>query len=335
MANGFSIEVRVRVPASELGSALAWKEAFFDRLWSVFGSEGMTGIHEGSVLATSKGVQERGVALLDGATAPEDRDWVGNHRQIRAVLFFSDRQGAQKAKHWFMKNDRRVAVGKPTLIEDQDWNAQWRAKFKGVAIGRRWRIDPPWLAKSGKTKSQILINPGAGFGTGTHETTYLCLDEIIAFAGLRDARLTRRRIGEGFSALDFGSGSGVLAFALAKCGARSVTGVEIDALALDNAKENAALNGLEKRVRFKRTLPGGRFDVIVANILRPVLVEHAQALVSRLKMNGVLILSGLLVKDVASVRAAYSARLGDRWHSRVRRRGEWRAIVWERDRDIE
>src|SRR5690606_24204495 len=94
-------------------------------------------------------------------------------------------------------------------------------------------------------------------------------------------------------------------------GAR-VDGVEIDPLAIENAEENAILNRLEERIVFRRTLDGlaEPYDLVLANILKPVLLEFAEALVRRLKPGGGLILSGLIDRDVAEVNAAYSRLLG-------------------------
>jgi ribosomal protein L11 methyltransferase len=167
----------------------------------------------------------------------------------------------------------------------------------------------------------LRINPGAGFGTGTHETTQLCLEAI----GLR------ARVAGGLSGarvLDFGSGSGILSIGAALAGGQ-VNGVEIDELAIDNAVENARLNGVEDKIHYSRTLQAAQaiYPVVIANILKPVLIEHAPELARRLdRHGGTLILSGLIDKDVADVSACYSALLGK---PPVKKElGEWRALVW-------
>jgi len=133
--------------------------------------------------------------------------------------------------------------------------------------------------------------------------------------------------------LDFGSGSGVLTLAAALLGARESLGVEIDGLAVQNAEENRRLNGLSgPQVAFRDRLPdlgddetSGRYDLIVANILKPVLIGHVSELRARLSIGGTVILSGLMEPDVADVRRAY-AEAGIEF-DRVEKLGEWRALM--------
>jgi len=109
------------------------------------------------------------------------------------------------------------------------------------------------------------------------------------------------------------SGSGILAIGAAKLGA-TLDGVEIDPLAIDNACENAELNDVGSAVKFSRTLAAaeGAYDLVLANILRPVLIEHAPALTRKIASGGTLILSGLIASDVPEIVATYSALLGGR-----------------------
>jgi ribosomal protein L11 methyltransferase len=160
----------------------------------------------------------------------------------------------------------------------------------------------------------LRINPGAGFGTGTHETTQLCLEAIA-----KAPRAAR--------ALDFGSGSGILSIALALLGSE-VDSVEIDPLAIDNARENAGLNGVAGKIRLEERLDPapGSYGVVVANILKPVLLEFADPLVSRLAPSGALILSGLIERDVDEVAKRFGALLGRQ--PSVGERGEWRSLAW-------
>jgi ribosomal protein L11 methyltransferase len=175
----------------------------------------------------------------------------------------------------------------------------------------------------------VRVNPGAGFGTGTHETTQLCLE---ALGGLALERIADRGkladAFDGLSVLDFGSGSGILGIACALLGAR-VEAVEIDPLAIANATENADLNQVRGQVRFSQTLAPSpeRFPLVLANILRPVLLEFASELVSRLAPGGALVLSGLMEGDVAEVSARYTALLGGKTPE-VFSSGEWRALVF-------
>jgi ribosomal protein L11 methyltransferase len=186
-----------------------------------------------------------------------------------------------------------------------------------IEIAPRWRIvAAPRAEREGEL--QLVIDPGPGFGDGLHETTQLCLQAIAALA-------PRKRE---WRMLDFGSGSGILGIGAAKLGG-VVDAVEIDPRAIDHAERNARVNAVSDRIRQARMLEDmrGPFDLVVANILRTVLLEHARALVSGLAIGGTLVLSGLVSTDVAPVSAGFAALLGGR-RPEVYERGEWRAVVW-------
>ncbi len=279
------------------GQLVLEREAFFAWMWEAL--PGLAGIDEGTVLADA----------LDVAEAPVQRDWISDQDMCDARAYFYDRGDAEKAM--LVLKSSGVALGIQTE-EEQDWLAQWKATVfeggHGIDVPP-WKIVPPWYI--GDEPTSIRINPGAGFGTGTHPTTQLCLE----FLG------TMQPVSQ---ALDFGSGSGILSIALARRGTRRVLGVEIDASARENARENAALN--QVNVVFQDTLPDERFQVIVANILRSTLLEYAATLVAHLDPSGVLVLSGLLEQDMAPVLSCYRALLPG-CHSILGQKEEWFAVL--------
>jgi ribosomal protein L11 methyltransferase len=187
----------------------------------------------------------------------------------------------------------------------------------GVAIAPRWRIVPAPSAEP-SDGIRLVIDPGPGFGDGTHETTQLCLQALAAFAP---------RTGP-WRMLDFGSGSGILAIGAARLGA-VVDAVEIDALAMAHGERNARANDVADRIRHRRTLEdaGDPFDFVVANILRSVLLQFAEALVARVAPRATLVLSGLVSTDVPEVIARYSPLLAGA-RPDVFENGEWRALAW-------
>ncbi len=181
---------------------------------------------------------------------------------------------------------------------------------------------PLELRTDGAPAGAILIEPGPGFGDGSHETTRVCLQALAALAP---------RTGP-WRMLDFGSGSGILSIAAARRGA-VVDAVEIDALAAAHGERNATANGVSERIRTLRTLEQTRppFDFVMANILRAVLLDYAGELVERMAAGAALVLSGLVSTDVPEVSVRYASHLGgDR--PEVYERGEWRALVWRRSR---
>src|SRR5690606_2851745 len=145
----------------------------------------------------------------------------------------------------------------------------------------------------------VRLDPGLAFGTGTHPSTALCLTWL-------DAHLA-----PGMQVIDYGCGSGVLAVAAAKLGARAAHGFDIDPQALIATRDNAAANAVAGRVHVHEqadTRPGG-VDVVVANILAGTLVELAPRLHALLAPGGRLVLAGILKQQVHEVRAGFAALL--------------------------
>ncbi len=333
-------ELILRVPKRIRFRGQEWdREGFFGHLWAEFGQKGLTGIHEGTVLSEDAETQglETASWTLDAGEAPIDRDWVSEQSESLATLFLDTSEHAEAVAatlEELKRHNQAFHFEGPIRRAPQDWNATWKAAFlqleNGLKIPPRWRVFPPWVENPEKQVEPgeivLKVNPGAGFGTGTHETTQLCLKAIA----LQRESFRERSNGQPGRALDFGSGSGILTAALARLG-WNVDGVEIDPLAIDNATENVKINGLGPDVvRFALALgPAERsYEVIVANILRPVLVEFAEKLAARLMKGGGVILSGLIERDIAQVSEVYSKCLG-RNPSRVESLGEWRSIVWD------
>lgn len=187
-----------------------------------------------------------------------------------------------------------------------------------VEIAPNWRIVPSGTNEC--DENRLVIDPGPGFGDGTHETTQLCLQALGALAPR----------GGQWRMLDFGSGSGILAIAAARLGA-DVRAIEIDAQATAHAERNAKANDVSARIRHASTLEEtrGTYDFVVANILRSVLLEFASALVAHLSPHATLVLSGLVSTDVPEVSVRYASRLAGA-RPEVYERSDWRALVWRR-----
>jgi len=262
---------------------------------------------------------------VDAAEAPRERDWIDSQKETTAELYFDSEEHARSSAK-ILQGINQLLIGGITEQKPEDWDAKWKASFlnssEGIVVPPFWRILPPWSSVPVNSGEHVLrINPGAGFGTGTHETTQLCLGAIA------DSWLAVPRSCPGV--LDFGSGSGILAIAAAKLGAL-VHAVEIDTLAIDNAIDNARLNELEGRIEFQTTFKNlnGPYGMVIANILKPVLLEFAEPLVKRMAPKGILILSGLIEKDLDTVSERFSELLG---FTPVRRElNEWRALIWVR-----
>ncbi len=206
------------------------------------------------------------------------------------------------------------------FIADPGWATAWMDRFEPLRIGRRLLIVPPWNSDVATRRLKLVINPGQAFGTGHHPTTYGAL-----------ATVEKLCAAERFEhALDVGTGSGVLAIAMRLMGVAEVRAIDIDALALENARENAALNSLARKIRFATTPLARlrpRFDLITANILSSTLIAMATTLTRLLARRGRLVLGGILNREAPAVLRSYGRRLRCLG---VRRDRGWSTLVMAR-----
>jgi ribosomal protein L11 methyltransferase len=329
--DGSAYVLKIRIPLEvRVEDQVLSREDFYSWLWEEFLTRGLQGVHEGTLLteaAAEEGLEAQ-AWTLDSGEAPRDRDWMAHQKLAEAELYFASETQAREAVR-ALEIYPELKFLALTEQKSEDWDAQWKASFLanpgGVQVPPCWRILPPWTtaeeAKLEEGEIILRINPGAGFGTGTHETTQLCLSGI--------GERARTRPFHGQRVLDFGSGSGILAIAAALVGGK-VIGVEIDPLAIDNANENAEINGVKGSIEYLRDLDSatGVYPVVIANILKPVLLEFAPELVKRMEPQATLILSGLIESDVEAVSERYSILLSGRKPER-KERGEWRALIWD------
>jgi len=192
----------------------------------------------------------------------------------------------------------QARASRPKKISDPGWATKWQERFKPFRVGKRFLIVPPWDRKQMPGRITLTIVPGFGFGTGHHPTTAGALRAIETVLAAKKGVET---------ALDVGTGSGLLAFAIAALGT-PVTAIDIDRQALQNARENAKLNPAPGKIRFSTTplkQIKGRFDLIAANILSTVLTELAPELIRKLRRGGTIILSGIMASEVRDLLPAY------------------------------
>ncbi|TME87860.1 MAG: 50S ribosomal protein L11 methyltransferase [Chloroflexi bacterium] len=184
-------------------------------------------------------------------------------------------------------------------VDDKDWLESWKAEFVPIRIGA-FLVRPTWSESIVGEGVELVLDPGMAFGTGLHPTTQQCLEALSTLP-----------LG-GKSVLDVGTGSGILAIAAAKRGASPVVAVDTDTLAVDAARENAVRNGVAIPVAAGSAADvPGRFDVVVANIVSPVLQQIASHLAARLASGGTLLVAGISVPAERATREALrSARLG-------------------------
>lgn len=255
-----------------------------------------------------------GNAVIEASIFPDETDEhpeladLDHAGEIHVSTVMPEGPAATRFKHRVTEGlywlSRLHPVGEPevSVLEEKDWQEAWKRHYARFRVGRRIVIEPAWEEATPALDNQVALrlNPGMAFGTGLHPSTQLCL------------RLMEELLQPGDSLLDVGTGSGILALAGLKLGARQAVGTDKDAEAVDTAAENARYNldpsDLSERLRLIRTEtpPYGQYDFIVVNILpdviRRLLLE--EDLLSRARPGAWLVLSGIVRERAGIVRDA-------------------------------
>lgn len=209
--------------------------------------------------------------------------------------------------------------------QNEDWNAEWRKHYSPIKVDEKLEIVPSWLKDHvSSSEQQLLIYPGMGFGTGSHETTFLCLKLFTKYCLHQPLE----------NILDFGSGSGILGLAALKFNNELyVDFYDIDPEANKNCYQNAEINNLQNK-KFRLLLPAYRnyllpqYQVVFANILENILLLEKEALAAHTAANGFLIVSGLLNHQAQTVVEQYQL-LGLSVVEKVSQ-GDWSAIIFKK-----
>jgi ribosomal protein L11 methyltransferase len=247
-------------------------------------------------------------ALVKGYLPPgEDADRI--RRSLRVALRFAPLESPPR---W--RRARR--------LPEAGWRDSWKRYFKPARVGRGLVVKPSWAEYTAAAGDTVIeIDPGMAFGTGQHPTTAMCL------------RALEERLRPGDTALDLGCGTGILAVAAARLGARRALALDVDPQAVKATRENAEANGVSGTVEAgDGTLPEGargeRFDIVLANIGALTIERLAGALAAATRDGGSVIVSGFLEDAVEALTAAFEgAGLAVRG---VEAEGVWRAIVAEK-----
>ena len=203
-------------------------------------------------------------------------------------------------------------------VQEQDWSECWKQYYKPFRAGKHLVIKPSWESWNAAPGDLIIeLDPGMAFGTGTHETTAMCVEMI-------------EKHYHGGKVLDVGTGSGILAIAAARLGADSVLGVDIDPMAVRVAQENVEKNGLSREIDIRQGdlvagLDNVRCEFAVANILADVIALLAAPLKAHLTANATFVCSGILKEreqDVVDVLTKNGYQLFDRMQ-----KGDWVALA--------
>ncbi|MBI1820713.1 MAG: 50S ribosomal protein L11 methyltransferase [Nitrospirae bacterium] len=228
--------------------------------------------------------------------------WV-DERKVKAYfnpLVFSLSQVEKQIAIFFLEFRREgVKVESGAVVVQthpyEDWNAEWKKFFKPINVTPRLTISPPWESYTPKTNEEkvILIDPGLGFGTGTHPTTRNCLVFL-------DRILSAHPDPVQLKVLDLGSGSGILAIAAARLGAGYIVAADIDGDAVESMRNSFLLNQVHRHIRIRLgsifQADRNAYDLILANLTAEDLILVSRELQGALLPEGGLILSGILAE---------------------------------------
>jgi ribosomal protein L11 methyltransferase len=234
--------------------------------------------------------------------------YANQFQQEELIAFLDDfnpsgfEQTDEKLKAYFEEKDfvydeiLKMLEGYPyeiSQVEEQNWNAVWEQNFQPVVVEDFCAIRAHFHAPVKDVKHEIIITPKMSFGTGHHATTYMMMQQM------RDIDFKNKTV------FDFGTGTGILAILAEKLGAAKINGIDVDDWSIENARENFERNDCRKiTVSLSSNLPNEQFDIILANINRNVILAYMEQLVTIVKHDGLVLLSGLLAADANDITKA-------------------------------
>jgi len=237
---------------------------------------------------------------------------------VRIAWFEADSH--QQEQHMRLTAAAQVLGVKPQDIHlatlNDDWATAWQKHWSAMPIGKSLCVRPSFCEALPNRAVDVVLDPGQAFGTGTHPTTCLCLEALESYCLDHPPQ----------SLLDMGAGSGLLAIAAGKMGAKNMVCVDYDPLSVEACKTNAAINHIHLESVLSDTPPTQTFELVVANILLQPLLDMAQPLAACVEKQ--LILSGILTSQLPTLIEAYQAQglqLADTRHQET-----WAAVSFVR-----
>ena len=289
---------------------MSWKQATF--VVDSTEVERISGFLE-AFLASAVTTENAGDDEFYEVAFPGIPDW----EKVRVTALFDERVDLDPIVE-FVKDqfpDQEVPVQISKLV-DQDWERVWLNSFKPIEVGHDLWVCPTWCEPTAPKARNIYLDPGLAFGTGTHATTFMCLN-WLASQNLNSCRV-----------LDYGSGSGILAIASLLSNASHADAVDIDPLAVTACAENAKRNDLSNV--FDAYLPNqlpnepkGKYDLVIANILAEVIIDLRDLLLNHLRPGGTLLLTGILESQVERVTKHY----GSKFEFKLEKQDQWALLV--------
>ncbi|MGM9521053.1 MAG: 50S ribosomal protein L11 methyltransferase [Oscillospiraceae bacterium] len=296
--------------------------------------------HHDKLEGLTNSLEDLGVEGLITEDETEVADFLENNKKYWDYVdegFAASIKGVCRVKFYFEDSDDgrrelgRISAALPdyefisAVVKDEDWENNWKEYYKPIPVGERLIIVPEWEdAPESNGKTVLRLDPGLIFGTGAHATTQMCLES------LQEYDLSGKNV------LDLGCGSGILAIAALLLGAESAVGCDIDEKAPAVVMENAALNGISgdklsvfagdvlSDSNFSRKLSGGKFNIVLANIVADVIIALAPKIKDFLSPGGVFICSGIIDGRENEVAQALMA---NGFKAARRQKDNWNAFI--------
>ncbi len=273
-------------------------------------------------------VLEQGVRFNDAEDEGTPVGPVTVKAYLEADAAIEERRQKLEEALYFLGRIRPLPEPHYQWIQEQNWMEAWKAHYRPLEVGARLLILPAWMEAPASERIILRIDPGMAFGTGTHPSTQLCLELMERLQPFPDR------------VIDVGCGSAILSIAALRLGARRALGVDIDALALENARENARLNQVDDALILGHGSVGeirrGEFAIqdaplVLANILAPVLSRLLdEGLGELVTGDGFLLLSGILQEQ----RATLLQKVAEKgfYLMESAEKGDWVALLLRRGR---
>ncbi len=268
-----------------------------------------------------------GGAVIEQTITPEAGETLDPARTFTVRAFFSADATEPLARAqeglWHLAQLRSMSAPQTRELAEEDWAEAWKKFYTIVHLGQHLVIKPSWLEYTPSAEEIVIeLDPGMAFGTGLHPTTRLCLAAL------------EERMTPGARVLDVGTGSGILSIAAARLGAREITALDIDPIAVETASRNVTISGVGRVVQVRRgsveqVEDGSPFDLVCVNILAEVIAEMAPSLSAVLKPGGIIIASGILdykAEDVVDAFRTVGIRVIEK-----KQEEDWVALVGTRD----
>ena len=217
--------------------------------------------------------------------------------KFEVLVLFKDVKQVDRAYSFMIKVEGvSRSLRKRKIREDVDWNLEWRKNWVPITLPSGLYISPSWLPIPAHASTVVSLDPGRAFGTGTHETTKLCLNYLDSF-----------RFSEKLKMIDYGCGSGILSLVAAALGCTQITATDNDPLALEITEKNTAINSWEKviTVDAPENIKMEKCDLLVANILLDALLSLKGVFSKLVGKNGFLVLSGVMTSQTETLISTY------------------------------